>query len=76
MDTIKELLHRSIDQMTESEAKEVLRFADRLQKSNDGEWIQTHQSIELPDSKSAYAKVSPLKMNGVPASSQLVSDRR
>jgi hypothetical protein len=81
MDAAKELLWHMIEQMSDAEARQLLEFAQHLQRRHDDSLtlkrLATDPAFKLPENGvMAFRIVEPIQGKGMPASKLLVDDRR
>lgn len=81
MNLVKELLYSTIERLSDEEARQLLEFAQRLQKKNDIPLVLRHlardPNFSIPSEVPGnFRIVEPILGKGVAASRLLVEDRR
>jgi hypothetical protein len=81
MSTIKDELIKKIEEMSDAEAKSILKFADQIIRyRNSSETLRNmsrNPSFTMPDKiPGKFRKVKPAKGKGIPASELLIKDRK
>jgi hypothetical protein len=81
MNAVKELLWHMIEQMSDTEARQLLEFAQHLQRRSDDsptlKRLATDPTFKLPgDGVMAFRIVEAIQGKGIPASKLLVDNRR
>jgi hypothetical protein len=81
MDAVKALLRQMIEQMSDTEARQLLEFAQHLQHRRDDSLtlkrLATDLAFKVPGKGvRAFRIVEPIQGKGIPASKLLVDNRR
>jgi hypothetical protein len=81
MNSVKELLQHMIERMSDTEARQLLEFAQHLQHRRDDSLIwkrlTTDPAFKVPGNEVvAFRVVEPVQSKGIVASKLLVDDRR
>lgn len=81
MSSIKESLHNTIELLSDQEAGQVLKFAQRLRKRSGVSLTLKQLAIDpafkIPsEGAGVFRAVKPIQSKGIPASRFLVEDRR
>ncbi len=81
MQSLKEALRETIEQLTEDEARQILEFLYALQKRNGITptlaYLARHPALTLPrDGFKTFRRVEPVPARGLAASRLLIEDRR
>jgi len=81
MNSTKELLHHSIDRLSEAEARQTLEFVQSLQQSSNLPPTLRRLALDpafkiTPGGLSAFPVVKPIQAKGIAASKLLVEERR
>lgn len=79
MDSVKELLHNEIEQLTDEEARQIMKFAKLLRDRTTSPTLKrlaTDALFRVPYSFKAFRSVEAVHGKGAPASTLLVEDRR
>ncbi|MBD3183486.1 hypothetical protein GF312_14420 [Candidatus Poribacteria bacterium] len=79
MNSVKEILHNTIDTLSDDEANRVLEFTQSLQEKGNVlsmlKSLANDPAFKIPK-KLAFPVVKPAKGTGIPASQLLIEDRR
>jgi hypothetical protein len=81
MDNVRDLLHSTIETLSDEEAEEALRFLQKLHDQAATERIirdlAQDPAIRVPEpGKRKFRHFEPVEMGGRPASEMLIEDRR
>jgi hypothetical protein len=84
MESVKEKLHKTIDAMSEEQAKKILDYAENIKNGIKKyeldslyDWLAKDPNIKVPAKRNrAFKKVTPIKGKGITASNLLIEDRR
>jgi len=80
MNSLKELLHNTIEYLNDKEVGEVLEFAQNLKKKNAVSLtlkrLASNPTFHVPQVLGDFSQVEPIHGEGIPASELLVEDRR
>lgn len=81
MSSIKESLHNTIELLSDAEARQLLKFAQCLQRENDASStlrrLASDPAFEVPAERSiVFRVVEPVQGKGIAASRLLVEERR
>lgn len=79
MDSVKELLHNTIEQLSDEEARQFLEFAQRLQRKSDVSLtlrrLANDPAFKIPpEGAGAFRVVEPIQGKGIPASRLLMDE--
>jgi hypothetical protein len=81
MDSAKEALRKTIDLLSDEEARQILKFSQRLRRGSDGSQtlrrLAHDATFHVPSEVSVgFRIVKPIQGKGIAASKLLVKDRR
>lgn len=81
MSSVKESLYKAIELLSDDEARQLLEFAQRLQKKSGISLtlrrLASDPAFEIPsEGTGAFRVVEPIRGKGIPASRLLVGNRR
>ena len=81
MESVKEKLLETIENLSDSEAQKILEYARNIKEEDEKEkslkQLSQNPAIQVPaKDKRSFKKVKPVPVKGMPASKLLIEDRR